>query len=148
MTGKENAREIYGDIMDIPHWEPVKHERMSLFERASQFSPFAALTGYDEMIDEEAREVDAQETLSDEDMEILDRKINQIAEMLENGETPEIVVTYFIPDERKSGGKYVTSKEAVRRIDTVDRCIEVCRKVGVSGRYMRVGLDRVKGILM
>ena len=141
MTGKENARKIYGDIIDIPHWEPLKHKRMSLFERAAQFSPFAALTGYDEMIDDEAREVDAQEELSDEEMEILDRKINRIAEMLENGETPEIIITYFVPDERKSGGKYVTSKEDVRRIDTVEHCIEFCRKVGISGRYMRVGLD-------
>ena len=148
MTGKENAREIYGDIIDIPHWEPLKHERMSLFERAAQFSPFAALTGYDEMIDEEAREVDAQEELSDEDMKILNQQINRMAEMLENGETPEIIITYFVPDERKSGGKYVTSKETVRRIDTVDRCIEFCRKVGVSGRYMRVGLDEVSEILM
>ena len=148
MTGKENTREIYSDIIDIPHWEPVKHERMSLYERAAQFSPFAALTGYDEMIDEEAREVDAQETLSDEDMEILDQQINRMAEMLENGETPEIIVTYFIPDERKSGGKYVTSMEMVRRIDMVDRCIEFCRKVGGSGGYMRVGLDRVREILM
>ena len=148
MTGKENAREIYSDIIDIPHWEPLKHERLSLFERVAQFSPFSALTGYDEMIDEEAREVDAQEELSDEEMEILDRKINRIAEMLENGETPEIIITYFVPDERKSGGKYVTSKENVRRIDMIDRCIEFCRKVGVSGRYMRVGLDRVRGILM
>ena len=105
MTGKENAMEIYNDIIDIPHWEPLKHERMSLFERASQFSPFAALTGYDEMIDEEAREVDAQEELSDEDMEILNQQINRMAEMLENGETPEIIITYFVPDERKSGGK-------------------------------------------
>ena len=148
MTGKENAREIYNDVIDIPHWEPLKHERMSLFERAAQFSPFAALTGYDEMIDEEAREVDAQEELSDEDMEILNQQINRMAEMLENGETPEIIITYFVPDERKSGGKYVTSKEDVRRIDTVERCIEFCRKVGVSGRYMRVGLDRVREILM
>ena len=146
MTGKENAMEIYNDIIDIPHWEPLKHERMSLFERASQFSPFAALTGYDEMIYEEAREVDAQEELSDEDMEILNQQINRMAEMLENGETPEIIITYFVPDERKNGGKYVTSKEDVRRIDTVERCIEFCRKVGVSGRYMRVGLDRVREI--
>ena len=141
MTGKENARKIYGDIIDIPHWEPLKHKRMSLFERAAQFSPFAALTGYDEMIDDEAREVDAQEELSDEDMEILNQQINRMAEMLENGETPEIIITYFVPDERKSGGKYVTSKEDVRRIDTVEHCIEFCRKVGISGRYMRVGLD-------
>ena len=148
MTGKENAREIYSDIIDIPHWEPLKHERMSLFERASQFSPFAALTGYDEMIDEEAREVDAEEGLSDEDMEILNQQIDRMAEMLENGETPKIIITYFVPDERKSGGKYVTSMEMVRRIDMVDRCIEFCRKVGVSGGYMRVGLDRVREILM
>ena len=148
MTGKENAREIYSDIIDIPHWEPVKHKRMSLYERAAQFSPFAALTRYDEMIDEKAREVDVQEELSDEEMEILNQKINLIAEMLENGETPEIIITYFVPDERKSGGKYVTSKETVRRIDMIDRCIEFCRKVGVPGRYMRVGLDRVRGIYL
>lgn len=138
MIGDENAREIYGDIIDIPHWDPVKHERMSLFERAAQFSPFAALNGCDEMIDEEAREVEAQEELSDEEMEILDQVINLIAKMIKKGEDPDVVIAYFVPDEKKTGGKYVTSKETVRRIDMVDRCIEFCRKVGVSEMYMRI----------
>ncbi|HRR77751.1 MAG TPA: hypothetical protein P5191_13230, partial [Ruminococcus sp.] len=52
-----NAREVYADIIDLPHWQSDKHEHMSPLERAAQFSPFAALTGYEDMIDEEAREV-------------------------------------------------------------------------------------------
>ena len=138
----------YDDMKHLTRPQYDDFPPMSMSDRAAQFSSFSALNGYDEMIDEEAREIDAQEELSDEEMEILNQQINQMAEMLENGETPEIIITYFVPDERKSGGKYVTSKETVRRIDTVDRCIECCRKVGVSGRYMRVGLDRVRGILM
>ena len=138
----------YDDIKHLTRPQYDDFPPMPMSDRAAQFSSFSALNGYDEMIDEEAREVDTQEELSDEDMEILDQQINRMAEMLENGETPEIIITYFVPDERKSGGKYVTSKETVRRIDTVDRCIEFCRKVGVSGRYMRVGLDGVRGILM
>ena len=146
MTGKENAREIYGDIIDIPHWEPLKHERMSLFERAAQFSPFAALTGYDEMIDEEAREVDAQEELSDEDMDLLNTKLNLIADTLEEGHHPLLKFTYFISDKLKEGGSYVNITERVRKIDVVGRKIQLYKTVGLSKGYMELDMDKIGDI--
>ena len=146
MAGKENAREIYGDIIDIPHWESVKHERMSLFERAAQFSPFAALTGYDEMIDEEAREVDAQEELSDEEMDLLNTKLNLIADALEEGHHPLLKFTYFISDKLKEGGSYVNITERVRKIDVVGRKIQLYKTVGLSKGYMELDMDKIGDI--
>ena len=72
---KPNAREVYADIIDIPHWEPNrKHPRMSLHDRAAQFAPFAALSGYDEMVDEEARLTDRQIEPGEEQLNLLNQQ--------------------------------------------------------------------------
>lgn len=56
------ARILYGDIIDLPHHQSAEHPHMSLYDRAAQFAPFAALTGYEEMIEEEARRSEASQT--------------------------------------------------------------------------------------
>ena len=115
---KLNAREVYGDIIDIEHWEPSrKHPRMSLHDRAAQFAPFAALTGYDEMVDEEARLTDRQIELADGQKDQMDRILNRISELLSAGIRPEVSFTYFIPDALKAGGRYANITARIRKID-------------------------------
>ncbi len=118
------AREVYGDIIDIVHWEPNrKHPRMSLHDRAAQFAPFAALAGYDEMVEEEARLTDRQIELADGQKDQMDRIMNRITELLFSGIRPEVSITYFIPDEHKTGGRYASITARIRRIDPQARKI-------------------------
>lgn len=141
-----DAKVLYADIIDLPHWQSEKHEHMSDLDRAAQFSPFAALTGYEEMIDEEAREVSSFEELSESEMEILNEKINIINEALENGQHPMLKFTYFIADIAKVGGSYVSLTERVRRVDTVGRKIQLFKKTGLSGSYMELDMERIQDI--
>ena len=105
----------YKDIMNLPHHISKRHPRLSLKQRAAQFSPFAALTGYEEATDETSRLTDEKIELSEEDMEELNRKLQNLQ--------GEAVITYFVKDERKSGGSYVTIKGEVRRIDDYEKAI-------------------------
>ena len=115
---KSNARNEYVDIINHPRWEPDnKHPRMSLHDRAAQFAPFAALSGYDDMIDEEIRLTDQQIELADSQINQLNQKLNHIKNILANGTHPKLTITYFIPDARKAGGRYETITAQVRRID-------------------------------
>lgn len=119
---KANARNVYADIIDSPHWEPgKKHPRMSLHDRAAQFAPFAALVGYDDMVDEEARLTDRQIEPGEEELNELNRKLNRINELISGGNRPEISITYFIPDPHKAGGRYATVTARIKRIDTTAR---------------------------
>ena len=112
ITGKEpDPREVYGDIIDHPHWESPKHPPMSLYDRAAQFAPFAALSGYDDMIGEEARLVDNRIELSEEEWEELNRKLGRIDETIRQGAQPAATITYFVPDPLKPGGLYETIAE-------------------------------------
>ena len=144
--GEPNARDVYADIIDLPHWRSDNHEHMTPLERAAQFSPFAALTGYEDMIDEEAREVGAFEALSETEMEILNAKINLIIEAVEAGQHPVLKFTYFIADVAKAGGSYVSITERVRRVDTVGRKIQLYKKTGLSGSYMELDMGRIRDI--
>ena len=147
MTGQEpDPREVYADIIGHPHHVSPTRPRMSLEDRAAQFAPFAALTGYGDMIDEEAREVGAFEALSETEMEILNAKINRISEALENGQHPVLKFTYFIADIAKTGGSYVSITERVRRVDTVGKKIQLFKKIGLSGSYMELDMDKINAI--
>jgi len=94
---------------------------MSRMNRAAQFAPFAALTGYEESIEETARLTDRRIELSEYEIEELNAKLNFIQEHIK--EHPEVTVTYFQPDERKDGGAYITVTGRVRRIDEVNRVL-------------------------
>lgn len=134
VTNNENI-ERYADIIDLPHHTSSKRPRMSRENRAAQFSPFAALTGYDAEIKETAR-------LTDEKLELDDDRINDINSKLQYikdhiDEKPEISVEYFIPDEKKSGGAYITVSGAVRIIDEYERSVVFChgRRIAVDDIY-------------
>ena len=111
----------YDDVIYRQHPTSKKHPRMSRMNRAAQFAPFAALTGYEESIAETARLTDRRIELSEEDIKDINTKLNFIKEHIK--ERPEVTVTYFQPDERKKGGAYITITGKVRRIDEVNRVV-------------------------
>ena len=111
----------YEDIIHLPHHRSKKHAPMPLIDRAAQFSPFAALTGHDVAIKETARLTDRKIELDEYEIEVLDEKLRTIREHLNTN--PEISVTYFQPDERKSGGQYVTVVGNVRKVDEYEQCL-------------------------
>jgi hypothetical protein len=96
---------------------------MSLYDRAAQFAPFAALSGYDAMVAEEARYTDQQIELSDSRMELLNRKLSLLSTVLSAGEHPELTFVYFLPDRRKEGGSYTTATGVVKKVDSIRRRI-------------------------
>lgn len=116
-----NDNHKYDDIINLPHHQSQTRVHMSLYDRAAQFSPFSALTGYDDAVKESARLTDQKHELSDEAISQLNAKLMFIKEQIKN--QPEITVTYFVPDEKKDGGTYITKKSAVKRIDDFQRVI-------------------------
>ena len=93
--------DLYDDIINLPHHVSERHPQMSMYNRAAQFAPFAALAGHDSAITEAARLTDAEQELPESEAEILDRKLARLQTMEEK--TP-VTVTYFVPDSRKDGG--------------------------------------------
>lgn len=120
MKGKnvfiEKETHKYDDIINLPHHVSAKHPQMGLLDRAAQFSPFAALTGHEDSIRETARRTEEFLELEEDKKEQLDEKIYVLQENL--WKKPEIIVTYFVPDEKKDGGAYVTHRGRIRKIDT------------------------------
>lgn len=116
----ENSRK-YDDILNLPHPVSQKRSRMTNYDRAAQFSPFAALTGYEGVIQETARLTDTQIELDEGGKALLDEKLQELLEQIQ--EQPRAVFTCYQPDERKLGGAYVTLGGQVKKIDPVARCI-------------------------
>ena len=112
MSGK------YDDIIALPHPEPRTHPRMSLHDRAAQFSPFAALTGHSAAIAETGRLTASRITLDESEMARVDAALQRLQELLPS--RPTASITYFVPDERKAGGSYQTVTGTARRIDTAN----------------------------
>jgi len=111
----------YDDMLHLPHHVSPTRLPMSMKDRAAQFSPFAALTGYDDTILETARRTEERITLDENALNILDLKYQIISEHLQ--ERPEVVFTYFVPDEKKDGGAYVEVTGTVKRVDALERVI-------------------------
>lgn len=113
MKGESGYR--YDDIIDLPHHVSARHPRMSGEERAAQFSPFAALTGHGEAVRETERITDPFAEQCEDQKELLNRKLLCLKER--EREAPEIEAAYYKPDERKSGGAYVTVRGRLKKID-------------------------------
>lgn len=126
----------YSDIIRLEPPEPRR--RMPRLDRAAQFSPFAALTGYDEVLAETARLTDERAELSDEDAALLNERLALLSENA--GERPEVSVTFFLPDKRKEGGKYVTANGTVKRIDMAEMTLVFTdgRRIPIADIY-RIG---------
>lgn len=104
----EKAEELYADIINLPHHELTTRQRMPRINRAVSFSPFAALTGYDDQVKEAGRLTDERIELDDGTISTLNDKLNYAVSL--SDEQPEISVTYFKPDSKKNGGEYVTHR--------------------------------------
>lgn len=119
--GHRNDGHRYDDIINMPHHQSVTHPQMSMADRAAQFSPFAALTGYEDAVREAARLVDERMELDEDMLRKLDEQLQLIRANIEKH--PTVVITYFLPDERKEGGAYVTVSGAVKKIDEYEQVI-------------------------
>ena len=111
----------YQGIIDLPRHVSKKHPHMSIHDRAAQFVPFAALAGHGEAISETDRLTERKKELDADVVEILDRELMWLRENLSS--KPEIMLTYYIPDERKYGGHYITLDVRVIKIDDYENCI-------------------------
>lgn len=120
----------YKDIINLPHHVSNTRKPMSLYNRAAQFAPFAALTGYDDAIKETARLTEERIELSDELKNMLNQKIKLIIENIKL--QPEVAITYYVPDNKKSGGVYKTISGNVKRIDEVEKCIIFTNKLKIK----------------
>ena len=109
----------YSKIINLHHHQSANRKRMSNYDRAAQFAPFAALTGHDEAIKETARLTDDYMEMGEDRLGELSAKIQLLIDKL--SEQPEITVVYFIPDVRKSGGSYAEKTGIVRIIDEYER---------------------------
>jgi hypothetical protein len=114
----------YRDIMDMPHHVSKSRPQMPMRNRAAQFAPFAALTGYEEAVCETARLTESKAELCEDDAEELNKKIRLIGERI--AAEPYCEVTYFVPDQRKSGGEYITVSGNVRFIEEATRQMIFC----------------------
>ncbi len=111
----------YSDIINLPHHVSETRPHMSMRDRAAQFSPFAALTGYDAAVKETARLTDQRAELDEEMKQNISERLNLIQENLAAASVVEI--TYFVPDERKEGGAYNTAIGTVKKIDEYQRLV-------------------------
>lgn len=142
--GRRGAREDmeslrrYDDILHLPHHVSQSHPQMAVSDRAAQFAPFAALTGYGAAIKETARLTDEMAELGEDSRENLDEKLSWLQEHLD--EQPLVTAVYFQPDERKSGGAYGTASGTVKKIDFYEKKLILMDGTVIPMGYM-VGLE-------
>jgi len=111
----------YEDIVNLPPHISKKHPQPSMMDRAARFAPFAAITGYEEMVLEEARVTEEQIHLDEDAVALICEKINMIQEFID--EEPEVRITYFEPDKKKSGGAYITITGTPKRVDEYEQLL-------------------------
>ena len=122
----ENVSHKYDDIINLPHHVSKKHPQMSLHDRAAQFSPFAALTGHKAAINETARLTDEKQILSEDVIAKLNEQLNLIKENIRTN--PIVTITYFVPDDRKSGGAYISNTGVVKKINEYNHTVVLTDK--------------------
>ncbi len=129
----------YDDILDLPRHVSLNRRHMSNLERAAQFSPFKALSGYEDEVNDTARQREEKRILGEAEQAELDQVLQALAERIAS--RPVVTVTYFVKDEKKEGGQYAGSSFRLRRIDTV-------RRVLVKENREEIPLDDVLCIRM
>ena len=113
----------YDDIINLERPASKKHPRMSMHNRAAQFSPFAALSGHDSAIAETARITGKKIMLTDEEKSIISEKLNVLTE--EGVSQYNVRIKYFLPDTRKEGGRYVMKESRIAKIDEIHRTVKL-----------------------
>ena len=111
----------FDDMINLPHPTSAKHPRMPLSDRAAQFSPFAALSGHGAALAETARLTDRRIELEEDGKAALDVKQQLLMDRID--EHPEVSITWFQADDKKDGGRYVTTTGRLKRIDEVERIL-------------------------
>lgn len=129
--------ENYKEIINLPHHVSEKRPHMSMIDRAAQFSPFAALTGHEAALDETARLTDVFVEPDEDEKQIINAKLHLLIDLIE--EKPLVTVTYFVPDDRKDGGRYVNITGYLKKISTMNREITM-------GDGTCVSVDFISGI--
>ncbi len=134
----------YDDMLHLPHHVSTHHPPMTLTNRAAQFSPFAALTGYDAELEEAGRRTDRRVELSECERALLDERLHLLQTWLSripgkwaahttpDFTMPEVTITYFVPDGRKEGGAYTAVTGTVRRIDPIQRTLLMADGTAIS----------------
>ena len=133
----------YDDIINLPHHVSKKHPQMSLEARSAQFAPFAAVAGVEDDIMEAERVTEERIGISEDEREILNIKLNILIE--NTTKNPLILITYFIPDNKKSGGRYKAIKDNIKTVDEYkkeivlenDTRIPICEIVDIRGEIFR-----------
>lgn len=141
----ENEKNPYEDIIHLPHHEAANRPHMSMYDRAAQFSPFAALSGFDGIIAETGRLTDRRIELSESERALLDQKLTLIDDVIQDGYHPEITVEYYVADQRKDGGEYREYTGKVRQIDAVARTIVFLAENGRSAGKT-ISVEEIKAI--
>ncbi len=108
----------YDDIIDLPHHVSDTRPHMPMLDRAAQFQPFRALTGYEDAVRETARLTDQRVELTDEEKARLDAILQTLADSI--GSHPQVILTYFQPDKKKAGGAYATATGQLKKIDDIE----------------------------
>ena len=127
----------YEDIINLPPHISEKYPQPSMLDRAARFAPFAAITGYEEMVLEEARVTEERIELDEGTLAMLNEKLNIIHDSLDS--EPVIQITYFEPDKKKSGGAYISVTGTVKRIDEYERIV-----IMSDGKKIRI--DEIFGL--
>ena len=115
------SKSKYDDIINMSHHISKKHPRMSLENRSAQFAPFAALTGYEDEVEETARITDKRIEITDEIKSKINMKLQIIQEKIKTN--PKVTITYFISDNKKEGGSYKTVTSNVLKIDQYKKLV-------------------------
>ena len=126
----------YDDIIDLPHPVSEKYPRLSKAQRAAQFNPFAALTGYDAAVDEASRMTEEERFLDEESVNEINSILFDLKMRLK--EKPQATICYFEPDDRKAGGAYRTLTGKVEKIDEYNGTIQIDKKTVDLNRIMTI----------
>ncbi len=148
---KDNAKKEYADIIDMPHHQSSTRPHMSLYDRAAQFAPFAALSGFEDMVTEEARQTESEIYLSDNEIELINGVISEISSITGNGGHPTVSVTYFRPDTHKSGGHYEKLTGIIKKIDTLKKSLVFYGSDDINDRRIPtviIPIERLTGIII
>ena len=137
----------YDDIINMERPVSKKHPPMPLANRAAQFAPFAALAGYEEMVDEEARITDREISLGDSELDLLDQQFRRLSDMLSTGQRPQVSVLVFIPDQHKAGGRYETVTGHARRLDPVEKKLVILNDDSPT-KQITLNMDRILDLLI
>lgn len=143
---EKRGRDVYPDIFNLPHHQSPTRPHMSLYDRSAQFASYKALSGYEDMVAEEARETDTALELEESDLELLSQKLSLISDVVADGEHPALTFTVFVPDTKKAGGKYVEITDGVKKVDAVNRKIVLMSMEGRGHMNKTIDFEKISAI--